>query len=315
MIIEFFELLSEKYYKENDLSNIVWILCSTSLNFRAVFLKFIFGDIFDRIELINIEREFISENNNSRVDFKFESQNKTYLIENKIYDRNYHYDEYLKNYPNCEIGFISNYRVNEKIFYKYIRTWEDFYHHLETQIEIIDDDIEKKVLAGFLNFLKGVCSIMNVKNFSLNKISSLETFHSLIEKIINSHEDGLCELYGKAKGIEKYRSGTYFTLINGKKETYYLWFGIYTADWCQYLYIGIRRDWNEKLYQKLISANIQEGEYYNKPYDEDDSWFWFEIKSDYLEKLNNDSIIFQDKYAIMNCFFNEIITCCLNSVK
>jgi hypothetical protein len=52
MIIEFFELLSEKYYKENDLSNIVWILCSTSLNFRAVFLKFIFGDIFDRIELM-----------------------------------------------------------------------------------------------------------------------------------------------------------------------------------------------------------------------------------------------------------------------
>ena len=54
--IDFFRFLSDKFRKENDLSDITWAMCQSCESFRQYFLKFFFPEI-QLDEDISIERE------------------------------------------------------------------------------------------------------------------------------------------------------------------------------------------------------------------------------------------------------------------
>ncbi len=321
MIDKFFILLAERKNNENDLSDVTWVLCNISPEFKKLFFEFIFEKSINQIEPLEIMREYSSENGKSRIDFKFESQDKKYLVENKIYDKSHHYKEYTKNYPDSEIGFIANYQINEKKFYKYNRTWEDFYKHLKNEIKNVEKDTETMLIEGYRKYLMEVCSIMDVKKFNLSKISSLEAFHIILEKAINSYENGKCKMYNKISGTEPHRSGKYFEItFDNTEETYYPWIGVYTADYSQNLCLGIRKDWdtNLKLYNALENSNLEESDYFKKPYSENNE-FWFELKEGYLKKLNTDpertKEETEEKIRIIIDFFNKTVDCCANSLK
>ena len=69
---KFIEILSERFYSENDLSDITYTLLICSKDFFDIFIKTIFPD-FDITSRISIERE--SFNNNCRPDFTISTCN------------------------------------------------------------------------------------------------------------------------------------------------------------------------------------------------------------------------------------------------
>ena len=54
-----------------------------------------------------------------------------YLVENKIYDQNHHFDQYISTFgiPAERLGYISNYPMVEAGCT--VHTWDEFYHHLQ----------------------------------------------------------------------------------------------------------------------------------------------------------------------------------------
>ena len=121
LIKSLFSNLYYRFSKENDLSDITWVMCQTSESFQELFLNFFFPDIcFNNIQ--SFTREFSRED--SRVDFYIENNGNTYIIECKINDKNHHFEQYTNAYniKNECLGYITNYQYSKSGFN--IKTWE-----------------------------------------------------------------------------------------------------------------------------------------------------------------------------------------------
>ncbi len=106
----FFSFLAERKNSENDLSDITYSMCQTNGNFKRFFLKFCFDEEVDTNDL---SREYAQ--NDSRPDFFFhDRKNQERLIEVKLYDRNQHFAQYKKEFPDAKYSFIANYQ-HEKV--------------------------------------------------------------------------------------------------------------------------------------------------------------------------------------------------------
>jgi hypothetical protein len=102
-----------------------------------------------------------------------------------------------------------------------------------------------------------------------------------------------------ARGCIDCRNGKYFQ-FNKEKIIHDYWFGIYTADYSNNIMI-------EALKRKEDEFEKKDGNYYKQPYYDEDG-VWFELKQQYLEKLNNSSIDFEAKHKIIEDFFLEVIS-------
>ena len=93
-IEKFFRELSRRMYKENDLSDMVYALCRSNLDFMQFFLNFIFG-----VEKLNasdfrIEREVSFEKDRPDFVLTKKDSGERYFIEVKIGDRSQHFAQY-----------------------------------------------------------------------------------------------------------------------------------------------------------------------------------------------------------------------------
>lgn len=82
MLAQFIVNLSHRFRSENDLSDVTWTMCQTSERFQCVFLRFFFPWFGEDCGEVYIERE--QSKDDSRPDFVFDYNGKTYLIENKM---------------------------------------------------------------------------------------------------------------------------------------------------------------------------------------------------------------------------------------
>ena len=137
----FFKNLSERFYKENDLSDITYALCKTDSDFSKFFLRFLFPNESNITGLGNWQREvqgkYSDEKGGSRIDFLYEEPefDSKFIIENKIDDLDTHEEKYPFAFPKHE-GFktalIANYIYkNEKSFYDHCETWYNFLVNLK----------------------------------------------------------------------------------------------------------------------------------------------------------------------------------------
>lgn len=298
MIELFFEQLAS-YYKENNLSDIILYICNCSITFRNFFLQFIFPELKELPNIIEIEREYSSSDKSARVDFKFIVNDEIYLIENKIYDSIHHFEKYLKSYPNCNIGYIANYDVSQLNIYENRNNWDEFYKKAVSElVPKIDNQEEKILLNGFLKYLKGVCNIMEKRDFIPNLTCDLYYLNQLFNELITMHGENGLIINNMARGCCDYRSGKYYQYKKGKLFHEY-WFGIYTADFSHNIMINaIGRNIND--------FNIIDGEYYKKPYYEKNS-VWFELKSYLFKQLNDSTIHHKKKHEIIVNFFHEVM--------
>lgn len=76
----------------------------------------------------------------SRVDFIIHNNNETYIIENKIDDKNHHFGVYEETYNVLpeKFGYIANYKIEQPTEGKNyaLRTWKDFYNQT-TQVSVV----------------------------------------------------------------------------------------------------------------------------------------------------------------------------------
>lgn len=152
-LAQFIENLSYRFRSENDLSDLTWTMCQTSDKFQFIFLKFFFPFFKKDCSNIYIERE--RTNDDSRPDFVLEYNNQTFVIENKIEDRNHHFEQYLKTFKidTDHLGYIANYKIVKTGFVTH--TWKELYLYLEQHIPLE----EKTLWEAYLRYIRNVCNI------------------------------------------------------------------------------------------------------------------------------------------------------------
>ncbi len=174
-IAKFFEALSERAYKENDLSDITYAMCEADVKFRKFFLDFFFKDAHLDASKVTIEREHCDKD--GRPDFWIKtSEGKPYIVEVKIWDGNHHFDDYfdiLKKSASNDatedevwrrLGYIANYESVKDVEVTIgdrrqkvkdlcrVATWKELYEALQAA-----NYFEHPVISAYAAYVKRVC--------------------------------------------------------------------------------------------------------------------------------------------------------------
>lgn len=322
MIKRFFENLSYRMFKENDLSDITWTLCITSPLFRDYFIHFFFPNI--KIEKsITLDREMAKDN--SRVDFIIQNKEETYIIENKINDKNHHFGVYEDTYnvPPERFGYIANYKIEQPTKGKNyaIKTWENFYSHLQHLKSV--DIVEQELIDGYKTYLRSICNIN-----SFDKPMNTKGIYSLFELIEILSE--LCERNEEHFKIERYEinrsfSGSYknthkalgvlFKLDYNKQAAseYYGWIGIYFEREEPLICMGFydKENWAKELCRIVYEKPISAGKLCSESYSADNGiWFNF-IKHDEFNKCSS----IDEQKNMLKEYMNEVVEKIYEQIK
>lgn len=228
-IVSVIEKLSERFQSENDISDITYSLLRADDDFNKTFLNAIFPDIKNE-EVLYIQRELPEVD--SRPDFIIETTKNKYLIEVKKWDKNQHFDQYIRAFPDYKRAYITNYELGSgKTKYKKdycFFTWKEIYDTLLRVNEIKKNE----VIEGYLKYLKKVCGFMEIKDMRFDNLHNLAQFNSTVKEIISTQYDNLiCTPYDTKYNFSMIYSGSYFSLRTEKgKKVIYPWFGVQYGD-------------------------------------------------------------------------------------
>lgn len=240
----FFTALSERAYKENDLSDVTYALLEANKAFRQFFLDFFFPHEGLVGEKVVIEREHVL--GDSRPDFWIRSGNEVYLVEVKIWDGGHHFEQYHKILGEegakdgrwARLGYIANYSLRDVNVCEDgtsrkaselgcgLHTWEEFAKRLES-----DDCSGDPLVQGYLDYLKRVCPYddFNWRTWSreLDDFNSVKEFYNDLSKAIQAV---CCKVYSSSRAsFDRTRLGQFFTWsYNGKPV--WGWLGAYYTD-------------------------------------------------------------------------------------
>ena len=312
---QFITNLAYRFRNENDLSVMTWTLCQTSDLFLESFINFFFPGLC--CESISLKRE-VSEDD-SRPDFFFKYNNETYLIECKIYDRQHHFEQYIKRFkiPNNHLGYITNYPLLKSGFE--VHTWTELYSYLKKLIPAK----ESGLWNGYLSYLENVCNIfINESPMNLDGMFSVYTFYRSLDEVFAFDNDRYTSsVYNSKKDtnnggnftrstprdgvIGKY-FGVSFKQVRWKKS--WGWMGVYFEREHPLICVGFdsRDGWGKPIYDLLINRcnDIKAGKYYDKPYyDEESNAVWFDFKKDAeFNKLTD----CQEQINLLRSFLAEV---------
>ena len=320
MLAQFIVNLSHRFNSENDLSDVTWTMCQTSDRFQCVFLKFFFSWLKKDCADVYITRE--QANDNSRPDFVFEYRNETYVIENKIGDRNHHFEQYLETFKieAKNLGYIANYNIVKTGFVTH--TWKELYLHLQQKIP----SEEKTLWEAYLQYIKSVCYIyLTTKPMDLNGMNSLYTFYRCLDDVFAfDNEYFHAELYDSridTKGGGNFQGtpregimGKYFELkykgIRVKEA--WGWMGVYFSEEEPTIWIGFR---NEKYWGKPIFSlidnyidGIKAGGLHSAPLTEENA-YWFKFRT----PANFNELTLQRQEKLLKKFFEDVMMAIYNA--
>ena len=183
MLEAIFKDLGSRLSKENHLSDVTWAIAKNSDEFLKAFMEFFAFALIDEAPL-EITREY-PLGHGSRPDFVIENGDRVFVIESKIYDKDYHIEHYGKT-PAPErkkiggFGLIVNHKMDnssrkqaEEYHFK-INTWENFAKFLDDKITIKDfDSGSEACIKAYIQYVKEVCSIMKLQDIRLDSLVSL----------------------------------------------------------------------------------------------------------------------------------------------
>ena len=213
---KFFTALSERAYKENDLSDVTYAMCESDICFKRFFLNFFFNKDNLDASSTSIEREHSTDW--GRPDFWIRGKDGTlYIVEVKIWDGSHHFEQYydilagnnaLKDSSDknaCRnntkiwerLGYIANYDSikmikifndcsAEKICGK-VATWKEFI----TKLEDWENRNETKdpMIAAYVLYVRNVCPFddFNLQDWlKYQEISTLKGAFKEIQGVSNS---------------------------------------------------------------------------------------------------------------------------------
>ena len=312
MLNDFFYYLSNRRYKENDLSDITWTMCNACDRFKRFFLTYFFPDL-DPDDVTDIVREKADETDgDSRVDFYIETQHRgRYLIEVKIGDRQHHFEQYDRAYrisPD-RFGYITNYPLHAEGYET--RQWEDFYRRLKDESSRIEDKEGKALIDGYLTYVKQVCGIIELKtDMRLKGLYSLYELMQILTGSVNrANEDFTLGLYNDKKGNRNGVQGIYFKIeyANGRIDDTWAWVGIYYERENPLICLGFSSEsgWGKPVYDLLqTSDRHREGSFATAPYPEN-GWYYFELSEAKHEAFENMTLEAQKK--LLEDFIDEVV--------
>lgn len=292
---DFFFALAERRHNENDLSDMTYALCYSDYEFCRFFLHFCFDE---DIETFSLTREY--QRDSSRPDFYFHDlKYQERIIEVKLYDRNQHFKQYEKDFPSAKYAFIANYK-HEKVAGWKIKTWKDFIIALEQSALC-----NKKMVEGYLRYLKKVTNIKEFSKMNLNNCKSLPDFLENLKSLVK--QDFGFDEYNALKSCNEYYYGQFF-----RKQDLYFWIGLYLPE--ENIYIGFKDNppaWIPKKIQiqlkKLVQSEAQNklfGVVKNNAGNYGD--FWFRMKKNDVLFDDNEAVESQKK--ALKDFISEVFT-------
>jgi hypothetical protein len=266
----FFEHLAERLCNENSLSDVTYALAKTSWQFMSILMCDFFEFDFAHEPPYDVERE--PPSSSGRPDFLVRQEERSYLIENKIYDYNYHFRQYHEGFkdkiPCKRQAFISNYRVDLSTIKndfkdgiaedelqeirKRTKTWAELVKLLEGRISgFPDDDVRR------------VCQMEKLQKVGdLSNLSNLHRFNILVEHVVKNtilKTDVRKEFYPtKTREHGESWSGRYMQLSKEGGATLYpsmgIWFG--REQETPVIYLSFEQDWNSTLYAAMKDQKL-----------------------------------------------------------
>ncbi|MEK7880633.1 MAG: hypothetical protein AAB210_01900, partial [Deltaproteobacteria bacterium] len=238
--------LAIRMRKENDLSDVTWAMADSCPEFLNLFMQVFGFKDFDQEKPSNISREHSGEypEGNNRVDFFVTNGDNSFIIENKIYDKNYHFKEYSESFKVKGYGIITNHEIkgaDECGFV--IRQWCDFVESLKNANF---EETDRPIIKGYISYVKEVCSMKEIKEIRFDKLNSLYYFSNLIEKIIQEYN---YSLYNTIHACGNGDTGKYFILKKGTNEIW-PWFGINYEDDPPVIGLAFDRYWCKSIFKE-----------------------------------------------------------------
>lgn len=233
---KFFKALSERAYKENDLSDVTYSMCESNKVFRQFFLDFFFRSFNIDAQAVTITREYATEW--GRPDFYIRRGDELFIVEVKIWDGSHHFEQYkgILDEKNGKedvgkgnwkrLGYIANYegikqiQINDNGFKTPkdlccpAYTWKDFVTELEKFSCFYDPAI-----SAYVEYVKRVCPYdnFNIGNQQLNlsDFNSVRQFeNAVVDAICALEKSNYCNLSSYYKSpryfISQHRMGHFF---------------------------------------------------------------------------------------------------------
>ena len=302
----FFYNLSLRLRKENNLSDITWAICNSSDYFMNKFLSYCFGEDINTSDLELLEREYPRED--CRPDFHFMHNAQEYIIEVKIYNRDYHFEKYEKAFPDAKKAFIANYTLSSQDAPQdgwKISTWKEFFLK-----ELKDADWSKNednvLLSGYREYLKSVINLVEVKTMNLTNISSLGHFYNVLNEIREE-----CDIFplkentASSKAIDRDKYGKNLCYTNKKNNTVHFWYGLYIFDPDIDVYFLMDKSKCPKEEVDIIES-LNNGKYFDQTNSQYDPLLWVPMKKKYFKKLCVEGNVEEQK-ELLKGFLNEIL--------
>ena len=237
---KFFKALSERAYKENDLSDVTYSMCESNKVFRQFFLDFFFPSFNIKAEAVTITREEKTEL--GRPDFYIRSGKEFFIVEVKIWDGNHHFEQYKgildeknsnedkkKNWER--LGYIANYEGIKEIQIKIdgndskpakdlcpVCTWKDFVEKLEKE-KVENSYFDDSAISAYVEYVKRVCPYDDFKldgqNLNISGFKSVQEFeNAVVGKICALEESNVYNFSSYYKSpryfISQHRMGHFF---------------------------------------------------------------------------------------------------------
>ena len=215
---KFFTALSERAYKENDLSDVTYAMCESDICFKQFFLNFFFNKDNLDASSTSIEREHSTDW--GRPDFWIRGKDGTlYIVEVKIWDGSHHFEQYYDilagkdlqetGQENMEdrrdknvwkrLGYIANYDSIKtiKIFNECsaeeicgkVATWKEFITKLEDWEDHNEPKDKDPIIAAYVQYVRNVCPFddFNLQDWLQDQeISTLKNAFQEIQGVSNS---------------------------------------------------------------------------------------------------------------------------------
>ncbi len=286
LINKMFRHLSKRLGKENDLSDITWCMMSIMPEFARKLLEFMDVPFPADEKMEECIREYVFErsgsstntNQRDQIDFLIKTGKGSILLENKIWDTNYHFDQYNKainDDPTLKAAdhykrLISAHRLSQtnvnqgvdagfKIFY-----WEDLINSLTGKLNDFNSE-EKTLVIGYKEYIKEVIKMTEIGEIRLDDrvLKSLLYVNNLIEKIIKLHPgDGRKFTYApytnKNRSFGNAHSGHGYSIhcVTNNKSAWLLFYFQYytysfTTDGKPAFIIDLQIDWNSDLVKRM----------------------------------------------------------------
>jgi hypothetical protein len=299
---------------ENDLSDFTWAMGKNFGEFLHAFMDF-FGFDYDAEAPWEVFREYILKDG-SRPDLVVKNGSSLFVIESKVYDKYYHFEQYRKASPpdgeNLKgLSIIVNHKIDANSMRTaqqnnfVVKTWGQFIRFLEDALAQCRFDAEsEKSIRAYTHYVKEVCSIMELKEIRFDNLSSLFYFHRLIRKILEGfgREGVEVGLYKASRANGENWSGEYFSLKRRDEKTaIYPFLGIYYGEEPPTIYFAFEKDWCKDIYSKY-KGKEKEADYY---YIETTDWeVSFCLNEDKFDDFNKASL--EQQEVILRNFLNEV---------